>query len=292
MHENAKFSPRRGGGRTPGTPYAGSTTVNNCNLTSSTSKFKMTIIVLSGGRVKMHFVWCYRYSRGRVSSFTCSTCPVCCILFGVYSYSSGMRPICYMLYLSSLLYFIWCYRCCCCRAPQCYLLYLSSLLYFVRCYRYCRGRVSSVTCSTCPVCCIFGVLGIAAAVFPICYLLYLSSLLYFVLYLQVLPRPCVHSVTCSTCRLCCILFCVYRYCRGRVSTVLPVLLVDSAVFCFVFTGVAAAVCPICYMLYLSSLLGEGICMPICVPGALIALRTRIRAENKIKVANTFIQFLK
>ena len=27
MHENAIFSPRRGGGRTPGTPYAGSATV-------------------------------------------------------------------------------------------------------------------------------------------------------------------------------------------------------------------------------------------------------------------------
>ena len=31
MHENAIFSPRRGGGRTPGTPYAGSATdLYNC----------------------------------------------------------------------------------------------------------------------------------------------------------------------------------------------------------------------------------------------------------------------
>ena len=33
MHENAIFSPIRGGGRTPGTPYAGSATeVSCCNI--------------------------------------------------------------------------------------------------------------------------------------------------------------------------------------------------------------------------------------------------------------------
>ena len=216
------------GGRTPGTPYAGSATVNNCNLTCSTSKFKMTIIVLSGGRVQMHFVWCYRYSRGRVSSFTCSTCPVCCILFGVYSYSSGHASnMLHALLVQSAIFYlvlqvlllpcatmlpallvqsvVFCSVLQVLPRPcvQCYLLYLSSLLYFW-CFRYCRGRVSNMLpallIQSAVFCLVFT--GIAAAVRPQCYLFYLSTLLYFVLCLQVLPRPFVQYVTCSTCPVC------------------------------------------------------------------------------------------
>ncbi|CAB4030965.1 Hypothetical predicted protein [Paramuricea clavata] len=41
-------------------------------------------------------------------------------------------------------------------------------------------------------------------------------------------------------------------------------------------------CPCCFMISLSQRMGEGCCFPICCPGALLAMRVKLRAENGIQ----------
>ena len=52
----------------------------------------------------------------------------------------------------------------------------------------------------------------------------------------------------------------------------------------VFTlGLFGFCCPCCFMISLSQRMGEGCCFPICCPGALLAMRVKLRSENGIQV---------
>ena len=52
----------------------------------------------------------------------------------------------------------------------------------------------------------------------------------------------------------------------------------------VFTlGLFGCCCPCCFMISLSQRMGEGCCFPICCPGALLAMRVKLRSENGIQV---------